>query len=296
MSTTGKNASVFSLGGFSAICRMIKIEHSIFALPFAYSGAFLAKRGWPGVWTLLVLTIAMVGIRSYAMAFNRIADLPYDSKNPRTAKRALVTGLVSPWQAWRFCGVMAAMFVVACAALNTACLYLSPLALVLASLYSYSKRVTWACHFFLGSVIGLAPVAGWLAVSPAYPLALPPLLLGIAVAFWIAGFDILYACQDILFDQGAGLRSLPASFGLASALHISAFCHIITIIFLVLTGLACSLGWAWHACLAVTACVLWWEHAIVSPEDISRLRTAFALNGPVSILLLAGVLLGIYVP
>ena len=284
---------LFCMDGFMAVCRMIKIEHSIFALPFAYAGAFLARREWPGIWIMLTLTVAMVGIRSFAMAFNRVADLPYDSKNPRTAGRPLVTGEISPWQTWRFCGVMAVLFIVACAALNTACLALSPAALILAALYSYTKRFTWVCHFFLGGVIGLAPVAGWLAVSPAY--ALQPLLLAMAVIFWIAGFDILYACQDIAFDKGAGLHSLPARFGLVSALHISAFCHIMTVIFLAFAGLACSLAWGWYLCLAFTALILWWEHSIVSPEDISRLRTAFAMNGPVSVLLLIGALLGIYV-
>ncbi len=280
-------------GSFFAICRMIKIEHSIFALPFAYSGAFLAKKGWPGTETMLLLTIAMVGIRSFAMAFNRVADLAYDSQNPRTQTRPLVTGEISPWQTWRFCGVTAAMFVLSCAALNNVCLYLSPVALGVAAVYSYTKRFTWLCHFFLGAVIGLAPLAGWLSISPSF--ALEPLLLSIAVLFWISGFDILYACQDVTFDKGAGLHSLPVRFGLASAMHLSSFCHVITLIFLVLTGLACSLSWGWYLCLALSACILWWEHAIVSPEDFSQLRVAFALNGPISIFLLLGVLLGLFV-
>ncbi len=292
---------------FGAVCRMIKIEHSIFALPFAYAGAFLAHdavsqtahladsktTGWPGFGLLFLLTVAMVGIRSFAMAFNRVADLPFDSKNPRTAGRPLVTGEITPWQTWRFCGAMAAVFVVACAAINPVCLALSPLALILAALYSYTKRFTWLCHFILGSVIGLAPIAGWVSVSPSF--AMPPLLLGCAVLFWIAGFDVLYACQDTDFDREAGLHSLPARFGLPTALTLAAFCHINTVLFLFLTGLACGLSFGWYFFLIITACVLWWEHRLVSPSNLEHLRFAFALNGPISVLLLVGTLLGVYV-
>ncbi len=289
-------------GNFGAVCRMIKIEHSIFALPFAYAGAFLAhgvvrsaltgQPKMPSLATLALLTVAMVGIRSFAMAFNRVADLPYDSKNPRTAGRPLVTGEITPWQTWRFCGVMAAVFVAACAAINPVCLALSLPALALAALYSYTKRFTWLCHFMLGGVIGLAPVAGWLSVSPA--LTLPAVLLGIAVTFWIAGFDIIYACQDMEFDRQEGLHSFPARFGTGVALAVAAFCHVNTVLFLLLAGGACSLGFGWYFCLAATAGILWWEHHLVSPDNLSRLRTAFALNGPISVLLLAGALMGIY--
>ena len=276
---------------FGAVCRMIKIEHSIFALPFAYAGAFLAERGWPGIKLLFLLTVAMVGIRSFAMAFNRVVDLPYDSQNPRTLKRPLVTGEITPWQTWRFCGAMAAMFVLACAAMNPVCLALSPIALALAAFYSYTKRFTWLCHFVLGAVIGLAPIAGWLSVSPHF--AMPPLLLGFAVVFWIAGFDILYACQDASFDEGAGLHSLPVRFGLQGAMLLSSACHVNTVLFLFLAGLACSLSWGWYLCLIITAGILWWEHNLVSPEKLENLGFAFALNGPISVLLLVGTLLGI---
>ena len=278
-------------GNFGAICRMIKIEHSIFALPFAYAGAFLAKRETPDFMTLLILTAAMVGIRSFAMAFNRIADLPFDRQNPRTMNRPLVTGEITLWQTWRFCALMVAMFVISCAALNEACLILSFPTLLLAALYSYTKRFTWLCHFVLGAVIGLAPVAGWLAVRPEF--ALPQILLAAAVLFWIAGFDILYACQDLGFDNTNGLRSLPVRYGAATALTAAAFCHVNTVLFLLLTGIAVELSFGWYACLAVSAGVLYWEHSIVSPTDLSRLRTAFAVNGPVSLLLLVGTLLGI---
>lgn len=279
------------LQNFTIICRMIKIEHSIFALPFAWSGAFMAAGGWPGFEALLWLTIAMVGVRSFAMAFNRVADLPYDRKNPRTAKRPLVTGELTPWQTWRFCGVMAGVFVLACAAMNPICLALSPVALIIAALYSYTKRYTWLCHYVLGAVLALAPLGGWLCVSPSF--ALPPFLLALGVLFWVGGFDALYSCQDVLFDAESGLHSLPVRFGLEGAMIIAAFSHVNTIILLALTGMALGLSFGWYFTLAVTAGILWWEHRLVSPDNLQNIRFAFALNGPISVLLLIGTLLGV---
>lgn len=273
-----------------AFCRMIRIEHSIFALPFAYAGACLAAGGWPGFEPMIWLTIAMVGIRSFAMGVNRVADLPYDRKNPRTAKWPLVTGEITPWQTWRFCGIMATVFVVACGAMNPVCLALSPVALVLAALYSYTKRFTWLCHFALGAMLALAPIGGWLCITPSF--SMPMLLLSLAVLFWVAGFDILYSCQDVLFDSESGLHSLPVRLGLSGAMIVSTFSHIMTILFLLLTGMELGLSFVWYLCLAVTAGVLWWEHRLVSPENLENIRFAFALNGPVSVLLFLGAILG----
>lgn len=281
-----------ALHNFGIICRMVKIEHSIFALPFAYAGCFLGARGWPGFSELVLLTVAMVGIRSFAMGVNRVVDLPFDRKNPRTLTWPLVTGEITTWQTLRFCGVMAAMFVIACAALNPVCLALSPVALIMAALYSYTKRYTWLCHFALGAVIGLAPIAGWLAVSPSFAVA--PILLGFGVLFWIAGFDILYSCQDLEFDQNTGLHSLPVRFGVQGALLVSGFCHVNTVLFLFLTGLTLSLSFGWYLALAISAGILWWEHSLVSPDNLARVRTAFAANGPIAVLLLIGSLLGVF--
>ncbi|MCL1939847.1 MAG: putative 4-hydroxybenzoate polyprenyltransferase [Desulfovibrionaceae bacterium] len=280
------------LKSFGVICRMIKIEHSIFALPFAWAGAILAAKGLPHPGTLLLLTVAMVGIRSFAMAFNRIVDLPFDRKNPRSAAWPLVTGEITPWQTWRFCGFMAAVFVLACMGINSVCLALSPIALLLAAAYSYTKRFTWLCHFVLGAVIGLAPVAGWLSVQPYF--ALTPILLGLGVLFWIAGFDILYSCQDVSFDRDIGLHSLPVRFGLQGAMLISAFCHLNTVLFLLLAGLDLTLAPGWYLTLAGVAAILWWEHRLVGPDKLENIRLAFALNGPISILLLLGALLGVW--
>lgn len=278
------------LQNFGVICRMIKIEHSIFALPFAYAGAFLAAGGWPGLEPIIWLTIAMVGIRSFAMGVNRVADLPYDRKNPRTAKWPLVTGEITPWQTWQFCGIMAVLFVVACGAMNPVCLALSPFALAIAAFYSYTKRFTWLCHFVLGAVLALAPIGGWLCVSPSF--SLPMLLLGLAVLFWVGGFDALYSCQDTGFDAESGLHSLPVRFGLPGAMLIAACCHVNTVLFLLLTGIALGLSFGWYLCIAATAGILWWEHRLVSPDKLDQIRFAFALNGPVSLLLLVGALIG----
>ena len=280
------------LKGFGVICRMVKIKHSIFALPFAWAGAILAANGSPDLWTLLLLTVAMVSIRSFAMAFNRIADLRFDRVNPRSATWPLVTGEITLWETWRFCGIMAAVFVLACMGMNSLCFALSPVALFLAAAYSYTKRFTWLCHFMLGAVIGLAPVAGWLSVEPSF--SLPPILLGLGVLFWIAGFDIVYSCQDVAFDHGIGLHSLPVRFGLPGAMLISAFCHVNTVLFLFLAGLGLGLSPGWHLSLVAVAGILWWEHRLVSPDNLENIRLAFILNGPISVLLLLGAILGVW--
>ena len=182
-----------------ALARLVKIEHSVFALPFAYIGLFVAAGGWPGWRAFLLLSLAMVAMRSFAMAVNRLADLRYDRANPRTAGRELVTGEVTSLQAWVFTAGCAVVFVVACWGLNRLCLVLAPVVLVWGAFYSLTKRFTWLCHFVLGSVLGLAPVAGWLAVDPRFTL--PAILFGCGVTFWTAGFDVLYACQDVDFDR-----------------------------------------------------------------------------------------------
>ena len=274
---------------------MVKIEHSVFALPFAYLGIFAAAEGWPGWYPLVVLTVAMVCIRSYAMAFNRIVDLHYDRLNPRTANRPLVTGEITTPQAWSFCGVMALGFVFATAGLNSLCLLLSPVALGIASLYSFTKRFTWLCHFVLGAVLALAPIAGWLAFSPHF--SLPPVLFGLAVLFWVAGFDILYACQDMEFDRRYKLYSAPAVHGIPTSLGLSSFCHANTVIFLLLAGWSIDLALPWYGVVVAVALLLYWEHRLVKSDDLSRLNLAFfAINGAISIVLFLGLLCALYSP
>ena len=282
-------------GQFGDICRMIKIEHSVFALPYAWAGAFLAARGVPSARSLIFLTIGMIAARSFAMAFNRLADLPFDRDNPRTQQRPLVTGVISQKQTWAFCALMAIIFIAACAALNTVCLWLAVPALLFAAIYSLLKRFTALCHFWLGATLGLAPLAGWLSVNPS-SLGLPAILLFWAVTFWVAAFDIYYAFQDMDFDVAFELHSVPASLGADTALTLAAFSHAMTSIFLLLAGYAANLSWPWYIVWFGISVMLLVEHRLMKPQDLRHVNTAFfTLNGIISPVVLIGVLLGIYI-
>ena len=278
-----------------ALARLVKVEHSVFALPFAYIGLFVAARGWPGWRAFLLLTVAMVAMRSFAMAVNRLADLPYDRVNPRTRGRELVTGEVTVRQAVLFTLGCAVVFVAACAGLNRLCLVLAPVALVWGAFYSVTKRFTWLCHFVLGSVLGLAPVAGWLAVDPVF--AVPAVLFGCGVTCWVAGFDVLYACQDVDFDREQGLCSMPVRFGVQGALRLAAFAHVNAACFYLLAGYAAGLSGLYYLGWGVCAVVLLVEHRLIGAEDLSRINVAFfTLNGVIAALLglaaIASVFLG----
>jgi 4-hydroxybenzoate polyprenyltransferase len=269
------------------LARMVKIEHSIFALPFAYLGMLWAAGGWPGWKVFIPLTVAMVAVRSFAMAVNRLVDLPIDAKNPRTFSRPLVSGELQVSETRVFIAACAVVFLVACWLLNPLCLALSPLALIWSGLYSYTKRFTPFCHFFLGSVLGLAPLAGWLAVSPVVEIA--PVLLALGVTLWVGGFDILYACQDVEFDRAEGLHSLPAQVGVPAALALSTFSHVVTGVFFLLAGWTAGAGLIYTGvCLAV-AVILLFEHRLISAHDMSRVNLAFfTMNGFVAVFLFAG--------
>jgi 4-hydroxybenzoate polyprenyltransferase len=264
---------------------MIKFEHTVFALPFALIGTLLAGPGLPTWWQTGWILVAMVGARSAAMAFNRIVDFRYDRLNPRTQDRALPKGLLS-WQfATGFTLVMSALFVLAAAELNALCLYLSVPTLAILFLYSYTKRFTSFSHLFLGLAIGLAPLAAWLAVRGEF--AWPPVLLSGAVMFWVAGFDIIYALQDFDFDRSVRLFSLPARVGIAPALRISTAFHLMTVLLLVATAALTGLGGTAYVGIAIVGGILFWEHRIIKPNDLSKVNVAFfSLNGYISILLL----------
>lgn len=281
-------------GQFGDICRMIKIEHSIFALPYAWAGAFLAQRGMPEWLPLIFLTLAMIAVRSFAMTFNRLADLKYDCQNPRTIKRPLCTGAISVGQARLFCIITAIIFIICCYFLNKVCLALAIPALLFAAFYSLLKRVTPYCHFWLGATLGLAPLAGWLAIAP-QSTGFAQIMLFFAVTFWVGAFDVYYAFQDLDFDKKTGLHSLPVDLGSDTAMALAAFAHIMTVIFLLLTGLAANLSWPWYALCVAIAILLFWEHRLVKPEDLRHVNTAFfTLNGIISPLVLIGIILGIY--
>ncbi len=264
---------------------MIKFEHTIFALPFAFIGALLARKGLPTAWQLTWIVLAMIGGRSAAMTFNRIADVRYDRSNPRTRKRALPQGTLSMGFAVVFTIAMSLLFVFAAWQLNSLCFYLSLPTLAILLLYSYTKRFTWLSHVVLGFAVGCAPLAAWLAIDGEF--AWPPVFLSGAVTFWVAGFDLIYALQDVEFDRKAKLFSLPSRYGVAPALRVSSVFHGATVILLIATAVITNLGWMAYAGIAVVASILYWEHRLVTPDDLSRINVAFFnLNGYVSILLL----------
>ena len=264
---------------------MIRFEHSVFALPFALLGALLAAQGWPTAWQLFWIVVAMVGGRSAAMAFNRIADIRYDRENPRTAGRELPTGKLSLGFAWTFTVVSAALLVLAAWQLNPLALKLSPAVLAILLLYSYTKRFTALTHWVLGACLGMAPAGAWIAVRGTLDWEILPLAL--AVVCWVAGFDIIYACQDVAFDRRVRLFSLPARIGIAGALWVARALHVIMLGLLVWLAREAGAGALAYAGLALTGALLAYEHSLVKASDLSRVNAAFfTVNGYISVLLL----------
>lgn len=264
---------------------MIKFEHTVFALPFAFIGALLAAKGLPASRQLGWIVAAMVGARSAAMAFNRIVDARYDKLNPRTSGRALPRGTLSLEFAAVFTVAMSALFVFSAWKLNFLCFFLSLPTLAILLGYSYTKRFTSLSHLVLGFSVGCAPLAAWLAIRGQF--AWPPVLLSAAVMFWVAGFDLIYALQDLDFDRKAKLYSVPSKLGIGPALRLSTLLHSATVILLGATAFLSGLGWLAFAGIAVVAGILYWEHRLVTPQDLSRINVAFFnLNGYISILLL----------
>lgn len=266
------------------ILEMIKFEHTVFALPFALLSALLAARGIPEWRTLGWILVAMVGARSAAMAFNRVADLHYDALNPRTANRALPRGILTVGQVAVFTSVAAAVFVFAAWQLNPLCFALSAVALLWILGYSYTKRFTALSHLWLGLSLGIAPVGSWLAVRGQFDLV--PILLSLAVMLWTAGFDIIYSLQDVEFDRRMGLRSLPQTIGEAPALWLSRVMHVGMVLLLLVVGQLANLHWGYYAGVLVAAGLIAYEQSLVKPNDLSRVNLAFfTLNGWVSVLL-----------
>jgi 4-hydroxybenzoate polyprenyltransferase len=272
------------IGTLVTYSRMIKLSHSIFAMPFALSAAVLASRevavGWAQVGWIIV---CMVSARSSAMGFNRLVDREYDARNPRTVSREIPSGQISVRAAWGFTVASAALFVASSGQLGTATLLLSPIALAVIWGYSLAKRFTSWCHLVLGAALALAPSAVWIALTGGFSAV--PALLSVVVASWVAGFDILYACQDAEFDRSEGLRSIPARWGVARALGISAALHIVTVAALLALPAVTALSWPYFVGVGVIGAVLAYEHSIVRPGDLSRIDKAFFdLNGYVSLL------------
>lgn len=276
----------------------VRFSHSVFALPFALTGALLALRqvtfsraeiGWRILW----IVVAMVAARSAAMGFNRLADASHDALNPRTASRELPRGAMSRTEAALFVLISSAVFVFAAWKLGWICFVLSPVALAIVFWYSLAKRFTSYTQLFLGLAMAVAPVGGWIAAGGRG--GLEPWLLGLAIGTWVGGFDVLYACQDLEFDRAHGLRSIPVRFGVARALRISRGMHVITVVCLGLLGVLAGLGAVYFAGVAGVALLLVYEQSLVSEQDLSQVKRAFDLNGYVGILYFVMTALAIYV-
>jgi 4-hydroxybenzoate polyprenyltransferase len=272
---------------------MVKFSHSVFALPFALIGMFAAGRHrperLPSVTQVLLILLCMISARSFAMTFNRIVDADIDARNPRTESRPIPAGRISPRQAWVFTACWAVLFVVGCAGFFMLCdnrwpLLLAAPTLACTAAYSYTKRFTVAAHFVLGAIIAFAPTAAWIAIHPA-SLGLPAILLTAGVMFWIAGFDIIYACQDVEVDRRERLFTIPSAIGIRRALWVSRTCHFFTIVLLAALGSTLHLGWIYAGGLAIVTALLAAEQFVVRPNDLSRVNLAFfTLNGCVSLL------------
>ena len=281
-----------SASKLSIFLEAIKFEHTIFALPFAYVGmllaAFVTTGGAPSVWQVVWITVAMGSARTLAMALNRLIDREIDARNPRTANRALPRRLLTARE--MSLSALAAATILALAAwqLNPLCLALMPGAVIVLTGYSYTKRFTWLCHLVLGCAIGLAPIGAWTAVTG----TIDPrsLILGLAVCTWIAGFDLLYACQDVTVDRAEGLHSVPARFGIAATLAVSSALHVATVGALVWIGLVVGLGMVYWIGVVIAAALLVYEHSLLRPDDLSRLDVAFFnVNGYIAMVLLVAV-------
>ncbi|GAB3952550.1 menaquinone biosynthesis prenyltransferase MqnP [Streptomyces sparsus] len=274
-------------GRVKAFLRLVMIEHSVFALPFAYiaslTAMFQVSRSvhW---WELFLVTVAMVGLRTFAMAANRIIDREIDARNPRTAGRELVTGAVSVRTAWTGALVALAVFLTAAALLNPLCLMLAPVAVVPMVVYPYGKRFTDFPHAILGLAQAMGPIGAWIAVTGAW--SWDAVLLGLAVGVWIGGFDLIFGCQDVAADRAEGVRSVPARFGIAAALYGARGCHVVTMALLVWYALATQAGPLLWVGLGIVAAAFVYEHSLVRPNDLSRLNRAFfTVNGFIGIAL-----------
>lgn len=271
----------------------IKFEHTVFALPFAYIAMVLAAGGWPRWRIVIWVTLAMVGARTLAMSMNRLADRLLDAKNPRTAGRHLPRGLLTPWEVGGWAAASAALLLFSAWQLNPLCLRLAPLAMIFLVGYHYTKRFTWASHWILGFTDGMAAAGGWIAVREAFEL--PAFLLWFALTVWIAGFDLIYACQDVEFDRTEGLHSVPARFGIPAALALARLNHVLTALALAAVGVVMGLGWLyWVGWLAVAG-LLVYEHSLVSPTDLSRLDAAFFnVNGYIAVIVFLATVAGLW--
>jgi 4-hydroxybenzoate polyprenyltransferase len=273
---------------------LIKFPHTIFSVPFAVMSAFLAADGMPTLKQLVLILAALVMARSCAMGFNRLADFQYDATNPRTRKWTVMQMELGRSTLWAFTLSCALLFVVFAAALNTLTLYLSPVALAVVMLYSYTKRLSSASHFILGLALALAPLGAWVAIRASFDVA--PCLLAAAVLLWTAGFDVIYSCQDVEHDTRMGLHSIPKMLGIRNALRVSLALHVLMVVVLLLLTRYADLGNVYLLGVFITAALLFYEHTLVRPDDLSRVNVAFfTVNGLISMALMAFTLIDIFI-
>jgi len=266
------------------LLEMIQFKLTVFALPFAFTGAFLAARGVPKINIFFWIILAMVGARTCAMGFNRIVDRKFDQANPRTAARALPAGDVKLWEAWAMVVLAGSLFFFACLNLNHLTLVLSPFALGLTLFYSLTKRFTSFCHLILGVALAFAPLGGWVAVQGS--LVGYPFVLSLGVIFWVAGFDTIYACLDADFDRREGLHSLPSRMGKVNAFRLAGCFHILAFVFFTLTGYQAALNIFYYIGIILASGALLYQHMLVKPEDLSRIHASFfSMNGFISVIL-----------
>ena len=263
---------------------MIKFKHTVFAMPFALMGAFLAGRGFPPLRVFFWVIVAMVGARTAAMTFNRIVDRRFDAANPRTEKRAIPAGEVTMGESWLMVIGSSLVFFFACWMLNTMALIIAPIALSLTFVYSLTKRFTWLCHVVLGVALAFSPLGGWVAVAGS--LSGYPWVLSLGVLFWVAGFDCIYACLDADFDRKAGLYSMPASFGRKKAFRLAVFFHVLAFFFFTLTGYLQGLNVVYYIGIVLTGGALFYQHIVVNPKDLSKIQVSFfSMNGFIALTL-----------
>ncbi|WP_045234288.1 menaquinone biosynthesis prenyltransferase MqnP [Deinococcus pimensis] len=276
---------------------LVKFEHTVFALPFAYAGMLFASQqhlgtGWPGVMVFVWVTLAMAGARTAAMAANRLIDAGIDALNPRTANRDIPQGRVRPAGAVGLIVVSLALLLVAAWQLNPLALKLLPIAVVFLVLYPYTKRFTWLCHLWLGVTDGAAAAGGWIAVTGAWDWG--AVMLWLVVIFWMIGLDVIYATQDVDFDRAQGLRSIPARFGVRPALRLAAASHALTFVLLVATGVVVGASWPYYVASVAMGAILLYEHRLVRPDDLTRVNVAFFdANMWLALTMLAGVVLDV---
>jgi 4-hydroxybenzoate polyprenyltransferase len=276
----------------SIFLEMIKFKLTIFALPFAFMGAWLGADGVPELSVFLWVILAMVGARTCAMGFNRIVDAKFDGENPRTAERAIPAGAIKMMEAWGFIIVFGLLFFYACYNLNILVMQLAPVALSLTLFYSYTKRFTWLCHLVLGIALSFSPLGGFVAVTGSF--AHYPWMLSLAVMFWVTGFDIVYGCLDAKFDRTVGLNSLPARFGRRKAFRVAQIFHLLAFGLFVLTGVYCQLNMYYYIGTACAGFALLYQHYIVDPNDLAKIQVSFfTMNGVISVSLFGATWLSI---